>query len=131
MAPVRLTALALSVAAGLSLGVGASQARAGSSLPPLTADEVFYRHRAKVMDYPQEALKAGVEGHATVVCTVQGSGTLAECQITEETPGGYGFAAKTLEMAQSIRVYGLSRYGADTRGRLIAIPMRFRLPPTS
>jgi len=91
----------------------------------------LWPHRATTTAYPDEALKARVEGHATVVCTVQGSGNLAGCQITEEAPGGYGFGAKVLEMAQSIRVYGQTRFGADTKGRLIAIPMSFKLPPTS
>ena len=117
---------------------GAAQLTAGfaiaaSSLPPLGLDEVDFHSRPNADSgfhfYPREALEARVEGHATALCTVQASGDLTACAITEETPPGYGFGAKVLETAQYIRVYSLSKYGAPTKGRLIAVPMRFTLPP--
>lgn len=120
------------------LVAGAAQLTAGfaiaaSSLPPLGLDEVDLHHQPKsepaAQFYPPEALKARVEGHATALCTVQASGDLTACAITEETPPGYGFGAKVLETVQYIRVYSLSKYGAPTKGRLIAVPMKFTLPP--
>ncbi len=126
---VVLPAIAALISGAVSLG--ATAAHAGSGLPPLTLDEVYVRHGdadGGAPHYPPQALKAGVQGHATVVCTVQAHGTLGDCQIMEETPGGYGFGAKTLEIAQAIRVGGLSKYGGLTHGRQIAVPMRFQLP---
>ena len=121
----------LAVAAAVQLA--AAGAFAGSSLPPLGLDEVDFHNQPKsepaARFYPPEALKARVEGHATALCTVEASGDLTACAITEETPPGYGFGAKVLETAQYIRVYSLSKYGAPTKGRLIAVPMKFTLPP--
>ena len=126
----RITMAAMAAAAAVQMS--AAGAVAASDLPPLTLAEVDFHSMPKAQSgaqfYPAEALKARVDGHATVVCTVQGSGDLAGCAITEETPPGYGFGAKVLETAQSIRVYGLSRYGATTRGRLIEVPIKFTLP---
>ena len=120
------------LAAAAAVQLGAVGAVAASDLPPLTLGEVSFHSIPKAQPgaqfYPVEALKAKVDGHATVVCTVQSSGDLGGCSITEETPPGYGFGAKVLETAQSIRIYGLSRYGAPTRGRLIEVPIKFTLP---
>jgi TonB family protein len=120
------------LAAAAAVQLGAVGAVAASDLPPLTLGEVNFHSIPKAQPgaqfYPAEALKAKVDGHATVVCTVQSSGDLGGCAITEETPPGYGFGAKVLETAQSIRIYGLSRYGAPTRGRLIEVPIKFTLP---
>ncbi len=111
----------------------AAGAIAASSLPPLGLDEVDFHNRPNADSgfsfYPREALAARVEGHATALCTVGATGDLTACAITEETPPGYGFGAKVLQTAQFIRVYSLSRYGAPTKGRLIAVPMKFTLPP--
>jgi TonB family protein len=122
------------LAAAAAVQLSAAGASAASDLPPLTLAEVDFHSMPKAQPgaqfYPQDALKAKVEGHATVVCTVQLSGDLTACAVTEETPPGYGFGAKVLETAQSIRVYGLSKYGAPTKGRLIEVPMKFTLPAT-
>ena len=116
----------------ISLLAGGAVA-AASSLPPLSLNEVNFHSRPKgdptAQFYPPEALKARVSGHATAVCTVEASGDLADCAITEETPPGYGFGAKVLMSAQYIRIYSRSRYNAPTKGRLIAVPMKFTLPP--
>jgi len=123
--------ITLAVAAAVQLAPAV--VLAASSLPPLSLDEVDFHSRPKADSgfpfYPKEALKARIEGHATALCTVEGSGDLTACAITEETPPGYGFGAKVLETTQFIRVYSLSRYGAPTKGRLIAVPMKFTLPP--
>ncbi|MEO8926963.1 MAG: transcriptional regulator, partial [Caulobacteraceae bacterium] len=101
---MRWTTLALAAAVQLS----ATAVFAASSLPPLGLDEVDFhampKSQAGAQFYPAEALKARVSGHATAICTVQASGDLTACAITEETPPGYGFGAKVLETAQSIRV---------------------------
>ena len=123
----------ITLALAATIQWGPAVAFAGSNLPPLTLGEVTFHSMPKAQPgaqfYPAEALKARVDGHATVVCTVQMSGDLTACAITEETPPGYGFGAKVLETAQSIRIYGLSKYGAPTPGRQIEVPIKFTLPP--
>ena len=124
----------ITLAVAASVQLTATGAFAASDLPPLSLSEVSFHSLPKAQPgaqfYPAEALKARVDGHATVVCTVQASGELAGCAVTEETPPGYGFGAKVMETAQSIRVYGLSKYGAPTKGRLIQVPIKFTLPGT-
>ena len=128
--------LAIIAAASMVLGtvgLGAGAASAARDLPPLTLGEVNFHAMPTAQRgvdlYPHEALKARVEGHATVLCTVLQSGSMADCAVTEETPPGYGFGATLLENARTIRIYGQSRFGAATRGRLLEIPMKFTLPP--
>jgi TonB family protein len=121
------------LATAAAVQMGAAGAIAASSLPPLALNEVAFHSvptaQPGAQFYPEEALKAKVEGHATATCTVQASGDLAACSVTEETPPGYGFGAKVLETAQSIRVYTISKYGAPTKGRQIEVPIKFTLPP--
>lgn len=122
--------LAIIAAASLVLGAFAASA---ADLPPLSLAEVNFHAMPKAQPgvglYPKDALKARVEGHATAVCTVLQTGEMADCTVTEETPPGYGFGAKVLENARTIRIYGLSRFGAPTKGRLLEVPMKFTLPP--
>ncbi len=123
--------LAAAMAAAMAAGAGGALA-AASSLPPLSLDEVSFHSQPKGpagQFYPADALKARISGHATALCTVEASGDLGDCTVTEETPPGYGFGAKVLLSAQYIRVYALSKYGAPTKGRFIVVPMKFTPPP--
>ena len=50
-------------------------------------------------EYPPRALDNQVEGGAVIECVVTISGKLAECQVYDERPTGYGFGQAALDLA--------------------------------
>ena len=48
--------------------------------------------------YPSRAANDEVEGVATIECVVQPDGSLADCMVLNEKPGGYGFGAATVKL---------------------------------
>ena len=51
--------------------------------------------------YPPDALNAEVEGSATIQCTVQLDGRLAQCTVLNEDPKGYGFGTATVRLFEA------------------------------
>jgi len=47
-----------------------------------------------------------VPGKAIMDCLVQTSGTLGDCKLVSETPEGYGFGDKALEMSVLLKMRG-------------------------
>jgi TonB family protein len=50
-------------------------------------------------EYPPRALDNQVEGGAVIECVVTLAGKLAECQVYDEQPTGYGFGQAALDLA--------------------------------
>jgi protein TonB len=52
------------------------------------------------LGYPERAYRMGIEGTATVRCTVKSNGSLYDCAITNEAPEQQGFGVAATKVAQ-------------------------------
>lgn len=77
--------------------------------------------------YPRRALDAGVAGSASLNCLVQANGSVADCQVTAETPGGYGFGRAAQSLSRHFRINPRTVNGS-AEGSRVAIGLRFNLP---
>ena len=74
--------------------------------------------------YPDRALERGIGGLATLNCLVQANGRVADCRLTNETPGNQGFG----RAAQGLtRHFQISPRTVD--GSRVNIAIRFTPPP--
>lgn len=78
--------------------------------------------------FPERAMRADVQGAATVNCGVSAEGTLVNCEVTGEAPGGMGFGGAAMKLTPLFRMQPRSRDGAAVEGGRVRIPMRFVLP---
>ena len=78
--------------------------------------------------YPDRALRAGVGGLATVNCLVQPNGRVADCNLTSETPGGYGFGRAAQGLTRHFQISPRTVNGAAVGSR-VNIAIRFNPPP--
>jgi protein TonB len=51
-------------------------------------------------DFPDRAISSGTAGQASVRCTVTASGRPANCQVTSESPSGYGFGRAAVRVVE-------------------------------
>lgn len=77
--------------------------------------------------YPNRAITAGVAGSATLNCLVQADGDVTDCNVTRETPGGYGFGRAAQGLSRHFRVNPRTVNGA-AQGSRVSINLRFTLP---
>ena len=77
--------------------------------------------------YPPIANALGVEGHAVLVCKVATTGRVEDCQVTSETPPGWGFGAAALKIAPLFQM-APSTVGGSATVSDVRIPIRFALP---
>jgi TonB family protein len=77
--------------------------------------------------YPDQAEHLGLDGEATLDCTVRADGRLTGCVVLNETPAKRGFARAALKLSSHMRVARLTKAGAPTAGRLLRVPIRWRL----
>lgn len=78
--------------------------------------------------YPDRALRAEVGGLATVNCLVQPNGRVADCNLTGETPGGYGFGRAAEGLTRYFQISPRTVDGAAVGSR-VNIAIRFNPPP--
>ena len=78
--------------------------------------------------YPARAQRMGVEGRATLSCTVGASGALQACAVASETPADQDFGAAALRMARLFKMRPMTKDGEPVSGGLVRIPIRFVLP---
>ena len=78
--------------------------------------------------YPDRALRAEVGGLATVNCLVQPNGRVADCNLTGETPGGYGFGRAAQGLTRHFQISPRTVNGAAVGSR-VNIAIRFNPPP--
>ena len=77
--------------------------------------------------YPDRALKAEVGGRVTMNCLVQPNGRVADCNLTGETPGGYGFGRAAGGLARYFQISPRTVDGAAVGSR-VNIAIRFNPP---
>ena len=95
-------------------------------------DPMWLRHvnpDAVVKLFPSAAAKAGFKsGIATVDCTVQHDGSLKDCNVTSEEPGGLGFGEAALQIAGVMAMNPWTAEGTPVDGARIRLPVRLELP---
>lgn len=78
--------------------------------------------------YPNRAITAGVEGAATLQCAVRLDGTLTQCAVVSESPGGYGFGRAALGLSRYFRMNPGAVNGRSIDGARVDVGVRFTLP---
>ena len=78
--------------------------------------------------YPPDALKANLAGSATVECTVDATGLLADCVVVNESPAGSGFGAAAMALSPKFQMPAKSPSGASMAGRTVRFPVRWLNP---
>jgi TonB family protein len=86
--------------------------------------------------YPNRARGEGVNGRATIECTVEATGLLTGCTVVDEAPEGYGFGEATVRASAKFRMHPRTIDGKPVAGAVIRIPMTWStgsgtLPPRS
>jgi protein TonB len=79
--------------------------------------------------YPESARMRGVEGRATIECTVQAGGGLQDCRVISETPSGEGFGAATIRAATRFRVKSKTADGTHPDGGTVKVTLHWSPPP--
>ena len=77
--------------------------------------------------YPDRAITAGVAGSASLNCLVLPTGAVTDCNVTRETPGGYGFGRAAQGLSRHFRVNPRTVNGA-AEGSRVSINLRFTAP---
>lgn len=77
--------------------------------------------------YPDRAINSGVTGSAALNCLVLPTGAVTDCNVTRETPGGYGFGRAAQGLSRHFRVNPRTVDGA-AEGSRVNINLRFNLP---
>lgn len=77
--------------------------------------------------YPDRALQAEVGGLATLNCLVQPNGRVADCSVTNETPGGYGFGRAAEGLSRHFQISPRTVNGSAVGSR-VNIAIRFNPP---
>ena len=78
--------------------------------------------------YPDRALERGIGGLATLNCLVQPNGRVADCRLTNETPGNYGFGRAAEGLTRHFQISPRTVDGAAVGSR-VNIAIRFTPPP--
>jgi protein TonB len=78
--------------------------------------------------YPDRASRMGVDGRATISCTVNARGLLQNCSIVSEDPNDQGFGDAAIKMSKLFKMRPMSKDGAPVDGGTVRIPLRFQLP---
>lgn len=77
--------------------------------------------------YPNRALSDGTEGSATLQCAVTARGSLTDCSVLSETPGGQGFGRAAMQLSRHFRLSPRTVDGQAVEGALVTIPLTFQL----
>jgi protein TonB len=77
--------------------------------------------------YPARAAEREMTGKAVLLCEVLASGAVGSCDITEETPKGYGFGAAAQAMTRYFKLSPRTVDGVSVAGSKVRIPIVFSL----
>lgn len=75
--------------------------------------------------YPPAAARRNIEGRVVMDCLI-GANLAIVCRVTSETPGGYGFAAAALRVAQKYRSAPTLEDGRPAAGERTTIAISFK-----
>lgn len=112
-------------------GTGTTPTEAVPPGPPVITDPDWVRKptsEALMRAYPERAIQANVTGSATLSCTVRVNGTLTDCQVLSETPGGYGFGRAATRLSRDFRMSPRTVDGQAVGGARVTVGIRFTLP---
>lgn len=77
--------------------------------------------------YPRAALRARVQGYATLRCTVTSEGGVTDCAALNDAPFGV-FGEAAVKLAPTFKMRTEDGDGVPVAGRSILLPIRFLLP---
>jgi protein TonB len=77
--------------------------------------------------YPKGATEQGLDGKATMSCTVTGAGKLTACSVVSETPQGAGFGEAILKLSPYFKMKPKTVDGTAVEGGQVKIPISFKL----
>ena len=79
--------------------------------------------------YPDTARRRGIAGRVVIECRVIPSGELTDCKILSETPTGYQFGEKALQLAVYFRVRKPEGPCPDNVCGIVRIPVKYNVAP--
>lgn len=112
-------------------GTGNTPAETVPAGPPTITNPDWVRKptgEALMHAYPERAIQANVTGSATLSCTVRVNGSLTDCQVVSETPGGYGFGRAATRLSRDFRMSPRTVDGQAVGGARVTVGIRFTLP---
>jgi protein TonB len=77
--------------------------------------------------YPPRAVEREMSGKAVLLCEVLASGAVGSCDVTDETPKGYGFGQAALAMTRYFKLSPRTVDGVSVAGSKVRIPIVFSL----
>jgi TonB family protein len=119
------------VATGLmALSLGLGSATVAADQPPLTRQDVMptVRTTGAVRFYPEIAQRAGVQGRASVLCSIAPNGDFTNCSALDEDPKGCQFGDAIVRLASAMHVSQHLKDGTPTAGRQYQFELSFKLP---
>jgi len=112
-------------------GNGADKEIAKSPPAPKTISDPTWLSRPDAAQvsraYPPDAERRGLGGGVTLNCGVSAAGSVTGCEVTDESPIGWGFGKAALALSRYFRMKPRIEDGQVVGGARVRIPIQFRL----